>query len=138
MKNVTGRCLCGEIEVMIKEYGDFIYVCHCSMCRRQGSGPTHACDPGTSENFEISKGQDFLSLYCSSEDVERGFCKNCGTKLFWHSLSDDHYCVNVELFDEILAEGKLQLELFYNNKPAYYDFAQETKKLDENFQEIFL
>jgi hypothetical protein len=124
LRNVKGHCLCGKIEVCIKEYGDFIYVCHCSRCRRQGGGPAHSCDPGTSKKFEITKGQEFLSLYRSSENVERGFCKNCGTRLFWHGLSEDHYCVNVELF--------------YDDKPAYYDFTQETKKLDENFQEIFI
>ena len=136
MNNIHGHCLCGMIECEIKEYGNFIYVCHCKMCRRQFGGPAHAVDPGTSKNFMITKGQEFVKLYQSSNDVERGFCSQCGTRLFWHKQSDDHYCVSAGLFDDITANGKLQLELFYDKKPDYYSYQQETKKMDSSYQEI--
>ena len=46
MKNVTGHCVCGAVEIMIKEYGNFVYTCHCDTCRRMNSGPVLSVDPG--------------------------------------------------------------------------------------------
>ncbi len=39
MNNMHGHCLCGEVEIVIKEYGNFVYTCHCDSCRRMNSGP---------------------------------------------------------------------------------------------------
>lgn len=38
MKDIIGRCVCGAVEIMIKEYGNFVYACHCDTCRRMNSG----------------------------------------------------------------------------------------------------
>jgi len=82
VKNINGQCLCGKIKCQIKEYGIFIYICHCNTCRQQLGVPAHAIDPGNSKNFSITKGKEYLTLYQSSEDIERGFCSICGTRLF--------------------------------------------------------
>jgi hypothetical protein len=62
----------------------------------------------------------------------RGHCV-CGTNLFWHNPADDHYCLNAELFDEIVRDASLELWLFYDMKPEYYAYAGERNKLDRNF-----
>jgi hypothetical protein len=81
MKNISGHCVCGAVQCVIDEYGDFIYVCHCGVCRRLGSGPAHSIDPGTSENFHIVKGCELIGIYISHEGIERGFCTKCGTRI---------------------------------------------------------
>ncbi len=60
----------------------------------------------------------------------------CGTTLFWHKPSDNHYCMNAELFDDIIKAASFELELFYDQKPEYYSFAGERRKLNHNFEEI--
>ena len=135
MKDIHGKCECGGIEIIIKEYGNFVYTCHCDGCRRINSGPVLSVDPGTSENVEFAKGSELISVY-HDDGVERGFCSVCGTTLYWHNPPDDHYCMNAELFDDIIKEAEFKLELFYDMKPAYYSFAGERKRLDSNFQEI--
>jgi hypothetical protein len=35
MENIHGKCVCGAVEIIIKEYGNFVYACHCDNCRRQ-------------------------------------------------------------------------------------------------------
>jgi hypothetical protein len=137
MKNIKGHCLCGKVNVLLHEYGNFIYVCHCDSCRRQGAGPTHAIDPGNGQNVDFISGENSILRYQSSEHVERGFCKNCGTFLFWHN-DEGHYRMNAELFDAIIADGSFELELFYDEKPAYYDFKNATKKLDSKFETVVL
>ena len=135
MQNIRGHCACGAVEIMIKEYGNFIYACHCDDCRRLNSGPVMSVDPGPKENVVFTQGQDNITIY-NDEDIERGFCSTCGSILFWHNPADNHYCMNAELFDEIVQNGSFELELFYDSKPEYYSFEGKRKRLDHNFNEI--
>jgi len=135
MKNIQGHCYCGAVEIIIKEYGDFVYTCHCDECRRINSGPIMSIDPGPKENLEFAHGGDMITIYYD-ENIERGFCSVCGSTLFWHNPEDNHYCMNAELFDDIIKKASFNLELFYDMKPEYYSFAGERKKLNQNFEEV--
>ena len=135
MHNIHGHCVCGAVEIMIREYGNFVYTCHCDNCRRMNSGPVLSVDPGPSENVSFERGEDKISIY-HDEEVERGFCSICGSNLFWFKPEDNHYCMNAELFDDIIRDAAFGLELFYDMKPAYYEFAGERKHLNHKFEEI--
>ena len=135
MNNVHGHCVCGAVEVILKEYGEFVYTCHCDTCRRLNAGPIISVDPGPQDNVVFARGEEKITRY-QDEEVQRGFCSVCGTTLFWHDPAADHYCMNAELFDEVIRQAAFGLELFYDMKPAYYDFAGARKRLDRNFQEV--
>lgn len=135
MENIYGHCVCGAIEIVIKEYGNFVYTCHCDTCRRLNSGPVLSVDAGPKENVIFSQGEEKITKY-QDEEVERGFCSVCGSTLFWYNPAKNHYCMNAELFDVVVENAVFDLELFYDMKPKYYSFAGERKKLDRNFQEI--
>ena len=135
MNNIHGHCYCGAVEINIKEYGDFVYACHCDECRRLNSGPVLSVDPGPKENIEFIRGEDKITVYPDGH-VKRGFCSVCGTTLYWHDPADNHYCMNAELFDNIIKNASFNLELFYDMKPDYYSFMGERKKLDRDFKEI--
>lgn len=135
MKDIHGHCVCGAVDIIIKEYGNFVYTCHCDNCRRINSGPVLSVDPGTGENVVFARGRENVTIY-HDEEIERGFCSVCGSNLFWHNPADDHYCMNAELFDEIITNASFELELYYDMKPGYYSFAGKRKKLDRSFKEI--
>ena len=135
MENIEGHCYCGTVGIIIKEYGDFVYTCHCDECRRINSGPVLSIDPGPKENLEFAHGSEMITTYFD-ENIERGFCSVCGTTLFWHNPEDNHYCMNAELFDDIIKNASFNLELFYDMKPEYYTFAGQRKKLNRSFEEI--
>jgi len=135
MKDILGHCVCGAIHISIKEYGNFVYTCHCDNCRRMNSGPVLSVDPGSKENVVFALGKEKITIY-QDEEVERGFCSVCGTTLFWHNPADNHYCMNAELFDEIIKNASFEAELFYDMKPGYYAFAGKRKRLDRSFKEI--
>ena len=40
------------------------------------------------------------STFRSSEEVERGFCNQCGTPLFYHHLGGQHVSISIGAFDE--------------------------------------
>ncbi len=135
MNNIHGHCFCGAVEIIIKEYGNFVYTCHCDDCRRMNSGPVLSIDPGTKANVDFLRGKEKIAIF-HDENIERGFCSVCGSTLFWHNPEDDHYCMNAELFDEIIKNASFELELFYDMKPSYYSFAGERKRLDRSFKEV--
>jgi len=99
------------------------------------SGPVLSVDPGPKENVEFIQGEGKITIY-HDEEVERGFCSVCGSNLFWHNPADNHYCMNAELFDDIIRNASFNLELFYDMKPEYYSFVGKRKKLNRNFEEI--
>lgn len=134
MKNVHGHCVCGAVEITIREYGNFVYACHCDTCRRMNSGPVMSVDPGPGENVVFSRGEDQITIY-HDEEIERGFCSRCGSILYWHDRENNHFCMNAELFDDVIQNASFELELFYDHKPAYYNYTGERKRLDHNYEE---
>ncbi|MGO3913910.1 GFA family protein [Enterococcus viikkiensis] len=125
----TAKCLCGKVSIEVEAFHSEVGACHCSMCRRWGSGPLLTVAAGSGENVTIN-GEDFVSRYRSSEWAERGFCSSCGSNLFYHLIANDSYNIPIDLFED-QGEATLEVEVYYDQKPAYYEFANETKKLTE-------
>ena len=128
--NQQGTCLCGEISVQVAQLDTRVGVCHCGMCRKWGGGPLLAVDCGT----EVEITGDSLATFTSSEWGERGFCQRCGTHLFWRMRHSGQYIMPADLFTD--AEGlTMDHQIFIDQKPAYYEFANQTKNMTE--QEVF-
>ena len=103
------------------------------MCRRWGGGPFIEIDCGTDVAFE---GAENISVFDSSAWAERGFCRSCGTHLFYRIKETGQHMMPVGLFD--LADAKtleFQRQVFIDEKPAYYSFANKTE--DMTGPEIF-
>ncbi len=81
----TGGCLCGRVRYEV--IGELLPVvnCHCSKCRRF-NGHVGAYAATRRENLVWIE-QEGLKWYRSvtdeTPDVYRGFCKQCGSSLFW-------------------------------------------------------
>ena len=121
----SGSCLCGAVSVSAKRMSTDAGACHCNMCRKWAGGPYMAVDCGVAVSFD---GDDNISVYVSSDWAERGFCSNCGTHLFYRLRQSGQYIMSAGLFDQ---ENDLVFdhEVFVEEKPRYYDFGNETKKM---------
>ena len=96
------------------------------MCRRWGGGPLLAVDCGTDVSIE---GEEHVGTFSSSEWAERGFCKSCGTHLFYRLRESGQYIMPVGLFDEAGAPVNFDHQIFIDEKPEYYAFANETRNM---------
>lgn len=123
-KNAKGACLCGAVTVTAKLIGN-IGACHCSMCRKWVGGPLLAVDCGSDVAFE---GEDNLGVFESSDWAERGFCKRCGSALFYRIKQNNQHLLSPGLFDDQPALV-FDHQVFIDEKPAYYDFANETENM---------
>lgn len=125
VSNAKGHCLCGEVEISVAELNPEFGACHCHMCQRWGGGPLLAADCGDQVTFS---GKENITVYASSDWAERGFCKNCGSHLFYHLVSSGQYIMPLGLF-EITEDFKFDHQIFVDEKPDCYQFANETGML---------
>ena len=122
---IAGGCLCGAVRFTATPKDKDFGICHCSMCRRWSAGPFFAIECDGEVRFQDNSN---LGVYRSSEWAERGFCKVCGTPLFYRLHGKDFYAVSVEALDD-RSGLVLTSQIFIDEKPGYYDFANKTKMM---------
>jgi hypothetical protein len=120
-----GSCLCGAVGVTAKTMSKKVAACHCSMCQKWAGGPLMAVDCGTDLSIQ---GEENVVIFNSSEWAERGFCKKCGSNLFYRLKGDSKYFLPVGLLDST-KELTLDHQIFIDQKPEYYCFANETHNM---------
>lgn len=96
-KSIHGSCLCGNVHFR-STVSTAITECHCSQCRKQ-SGYRYATAFGLKSELAI-EGEDHVTWYKASATAERGFCRVCGSTLFWRSLVDDEAAILVGAIDD--------------------------------------
>jgi len=80
-----GGCLCGAVRFSVHGGTKWCAHCHCTMCQR-AHGAGYVTWVGVAEeNFTLELGEESLHWYASSPDAERGFCRTCGSSLFFRS-----------------------------------------------------
>lgn len=79
---INGHCLCGAVTIQLEAPGAQVEICQCAMCRRWG-GAFYAGLRGG--NFTIG-GEEHVAIYRSSDWAERGFCRQCGSSLWYRFL----------------------------------------------------
>lgn len=124
-KTVEGECLCGSVRVTAKPKTNQFGACHCGICSQWGGGPLLAVECEDRVSFE---GDSHIGVYASSEWAERGFCKQCGTHLFYRLKDQPFYAVPIGLFGEGQS-WEFASQIFIDHKPSYYSFANPTKNL---------
>jgi len=76
-----GGCLCGAVRYEVKGPLRDIVNCHCSMCQKlHGNFGPHSKAKKT--NIKITNNEG-LAWFKTSEVARRGFCRKCGSSLFW-------------------------------------------------------
>lgn len=120
-----GSCLCGAVRVVAKTKNSDVGVCHCTMCRKWGGGPLLVAECGSDVDFD---GVESISTFGSSDWAERGFCRTCGTHLFYRLKQDAHYAIPVGLFEES-NRWALAEQIFIDQKPSFYSFSEKTRDL---------
>lgn len=122
---VKGSCLCSAVKISTASINPHVSACHCNICRKWGGAALLGVECNEGVSFE---GEENIGVYQSSEWAERGFCQKCGSHLFYRLKENNHYFVPVGIFDN--SENLVfNLQVFIEEKPDYYSFANETKNM---------
>lgn len=121
---MTGKCLCGKVSFVADGVHTDLHSCHCSMCQAWTGGPAFAA-PVDSVSFS---GEEHIGRYASSDWAERGFCRHCGSNLFYRLVEKNTYFIWMGTFDN-LEVFRLAGEIYIDEKPPGYEFAGEHPRM---------
>ena len=69
-----------------------------------------------------------IRFTASPKDKDVGACKQCGTPLYYRLIQQNQFYVSSEAFDD-RAGYAFTHQVFVDEKPAYYDFANKTHNM---------
>jgi hypothetical protein len=124
---MNGRCVCGAVTFTAQRVETSHHVCHCGTCRRWSGGSGFFAAPSEGVSF-ASEAQ--LGRYDSSDWAQRGFCKRCGTTLFYFLKPSAAYLMSVGVFED-QSSFRLTREIFIDRKPDGYAFAGDHERWTE-------
>lgn len=120
----TGQCLCGAVRYEVRGPLTDPHACHCGQCRRQ-SGHFVVGTEAKRGDFALTE-QRGLAWYRSSEWARRGFCRECGSALFW---DDDGDFVGISVGSLDQPTGlTLARHIFVDDKADYYKIDDDLPK----------
>ncbi len=121
----TGKCLCGAVKYEVELHELKAHICHCTICQKWAGSSSFSIH---CKNWTID-GENNVTWFDSSGDAQRGFCKTCGSHLFFRTLDGNYQGVTAALDDiEGLSIGE---HIFIDFKPPYYDFVDDAPRLTE-------
>lgn len=121
-----GSCLCGTVRWRVRGELRPVIACHCGQCRKM-SGHFWAATSASHDQFELT-GKEEPAWYRSSEAAERGFCRKCGSTLFWQPTGEARIAIAAGSID-----GPSGLEtsehIYVANKGDYYEIGDGKPQL---------
>jgi len=121
-----GHCLCGAIRFEIDGPMRDVVVCHCGQCRRQ-----HGSPPGYTqaawEHVRLA-GEEALTWYRSSEKARRGFCRICGSSLFWEPIGAGRVSIAAGSLDSPTGLKTIR-HIFVADKGDYHEIQDGLEQL---------
>lgn len=116
----TASCLCGEIQIEIKQNIENIFACHCKECQRAQGTAFVAVAQIEIKNLNFLSGKTFLTDYFFSENKKRCFCKACGAPIYSARLDlPEVVRLRVGIINEPL-NAKLYSHAFLDEKAAWF------------------
>lgn len=116
-ENHSGACLCGAVRFRTRGPLRGVVYCHCSQCRKQ-TGHYYAATNVSDDRLAID-GEASLTWYAASPDALRGFCRVCGSALFWKRNGSDVTSVLAGAFDTPTGLAGA-VHIFVADKGDYY------------------
>ncbi len=118
----SGHCLCGAVRFRTSGKLREVIACHCSQCRRQ-TGHFYAATNVQDDGLAV-EGAESVTWYRASDTASRGFCRTCGSALFWKGDGSDYTSIMAGAFDQPTGL-KIGVHIFCADKGDYYEIADD-------------
>ena len=77
----AGTCYCGAVAIEASGAPEAMGYCHCNACRSYSGSPVGAFTLWKAGNVKVTKGEEFLGRFKSSDFSERRYCTKCGGRV---------------------------------------------------------
>ena len=120
-----GGCLCGGVRYEVRGPVRGVVNCHCGICRRlHGAFGAYTKVENAALSLVSKSG---LVWFASSSQARRGFCRSCGTTLFWQPSKAQTTSISAGTLD--LPSGLTTIGLIFTaEKGDFYDIADDLKQ----------
>lgn len=114
----TGACLCGGVKYRIDGPMRDVIECHCERCRRT-SGHHVAATQARTDDIELERSET-LAWFTPADHpgVRYGFCRTCGSSLFWAADGSDAWSVSAGTLDQ--PTGLRTMATWYSDQAGDY------------------
>ena len=89
-QTLTGRCLCGRVTFELRGPLGTTTHCHCRSCRRSRGVAFVTWTSVPSQGFRVLGGNDEIAWHRTSPEVRWGFCRTCGSQMFYVADQPGH------------------------------------------------
>jgi hypothetical protein len=117
-----GSCLCGAVRYTVDGPLRNVMACHCTQCRKQ-SGHYVAAAAAPRDAVAI-EGADAITWFEASPGIRRGFCRICGSHLFWDDPAQDSLSLNSGALEKPTGI-RLEGHIFCADKGDYYEITDD-------------
>lgn len=94
---LLGGCQCGRVRYRAEGRRDRSSICFCRMCQRASGGPFMAFVRFPADRVSWTTPPD---AFASSNKVERGFCRDCGTPLTYRQVGGPNISLTLYSSDD--------------------------------------
>ncbi len=125
----TGGCLCGAVRFEVTAPTKWCAHCHCSLCRRAHGAAFVTWFGVADEQFRFTAGETDVGWYASTPAALRGFCRSCGSTLFFKSerwACETH--IALAHMDGAIDRGPTA-HVFYDTHVEWVTLGDDLKKL---------
>lgn len=124
----TGSCGCRAVRFRATGQLRGVIYCHCSQCRKQ-TGHFYAATSVDAAGLAI-EGEEAITWYAASPQALRGFCKVCGSALFWKQNGSDEISVLAGAFD-LPSALRGETHIYVADKGDYYEIDDGLPQLQQ-------
>lgn len=123
MENETwsGGCQCGAVRYALRETPSNACICHCRMCQKQFGSFFGAFADVPPDSFQLTRGAP--GWFQSSDEAMRGFCRDCGTPMFYKFMGRERIAVSIGSLDrhsDMMPQAQYGIE---GREPWFADLA---------------
>ena len=138
-KTASGHCLCGGVQYEVDGPLRDVLFCHCENCRRT-HGNFSAYTSTHREDLKITE-ERTLRWYHSGKDVtpnvQRGFCSECGSSVFWDPQGYEYVYISAGTLDPPTGI-KVAGHVWLSEAGDYYDVSDDLPKAEGSSKGLFL
>ncbi|WP_332876487.1 GFA family protein [Massilia sp. S19_KUP03_FR1] len=114
-----GSCLCGGIVFHAALPALGASHCYCTMCQKFHGAAAGSYVNVASSGYVVEQGADLIVDYASSGQARRGFCRTCGSSLYWRSPATPEVIALSLGALQPAWTGAVTRELYVESKPTW-------------------
>ena len=124
----SGGCACGAVRYRASGSLRPVIACHCSQCRKAMSN--YGAFTAVARGGLAIDNEGEITWFESSPGVRRGFCRRCGSSLFWDNSGAGHVSIAAGTLDQ--PSGLKQVRhIFVADKADFYEIGDGLEQLPQ-------